>query len=91
MTTSITSRIQILIKAVLHIISLIVIFIIGNVLPSYLAYRIIYPHHSASNFSGGLLLATTFITLIWLVDKLSRVTSEYKTLLNKKNQSKSLD
>lgn len=89
MTISLKFRIQNLVKTVLHVITLIGLVIVGNILPSYLVYRIIYPHHNASNVSGGLLLATSFVSFLWLVGKLSRVTKQYKTLLDKtkKNQS----
>lgn len=94
MTTHIKSQVTILTKAIFHILSLIGLTITVNILPSYLVYTLMYPHPNASTYSGGLLLATTFITFIWLVDTLSRVTKTYNTLLDKtqkKNQSNDLD
>lgn len=90
MITRIQERLSILTQALLHIISLIGFAFVINIVPSYAVFAIMSPRPDASNYSGGLLFVTTFITLLWFVDRLSTVTKTYKELLiktKKKNQS----
>lgn len=94
MITRIQKRLSILTQALLHIITLIVFVFAINIIPSYAVFAIMDPRPDASTYSGGLLLVTSFITLLWFVDRLSTVTKTYKELLiqaKKKNQSNLLD
>lgn len=90
MITRIQKRIGIVTQAIIHIITLMGFIFVVNVVPSYAIYSMMSPRPEASTYSGGLLLVTTFITLLWFVDRLSTVTKTYKELLiktKKKNQS----
>lgn len=87
MTLLIRTRVRIVTKAAFHMISLVIFTLSATLLPSYLVYRLVYPHESASTYSGGVLFISIFITLIWLVDKLSKLTKNYKQLLLKAKQT----
>jgi len=90
MITRIQKRISILTQALLHIIALIGFVFAINVIPSYAVFAIMDPHPEASAYSGGLLLVTSFITLLWFVDRLSTVTKTYKELLIKTKKEDSI-
>lgn len=90
MITRIQKRIGIVTQAIIHIITLMGFIFVVNVVPSYAVYVMMHPHPDASTYSGGVLFMTVFITLIWFVDRVSKITHTYKQLLietKKKNHS----